>query len=72
MTVELTLRLVVAGGVSVLDQYPLLQNLLDMLLFKQFNAAVLDASCDALLSFMRCQRAKFEELMTQVVGGQVT
>ena len=59
------------SAVQILDKYPLLQSLLDMLLFKQFDPAVLDASCDALLSLVSSQRLRFEQLMGQVVAGQV-
>ncbi|EKX40787.1 hypothetical protein GUITHDRAFT_113055 [Guillardia theta CCMP2712] len=48
-----------------------LQALLEMLLFKQFNRTVLDSSCDALLSLLCCEQAKFGELMTQVINSQV-
>lgn len=43
-----------------------LQTMLEMLLFKQFNQGVLQASCDALHSLMWCEQQKFAVLMTQV------
>jgi len=63
------------GSYPLQQKHPLmlsffLQGLLETMLFKQFDRAVLESSCDALLSLLACEQAKFTELMTQVVQSQ--